>query len=143
VATEPDIDALVDAAVERHLARRAAAQPQRHVVFDQTFSGPKTGRRDAAAALRSAGFDVRDIDCPYGDHAPAAEGETDTDRAGRVRAEQALAWLVAERGTGTVPDGDDQQTLMGRAEQAASRYGFELRMHAVAFTWREGGTGGR
>lgn len=123
--------------------------PLRVVLFDQMFSGPTRSRDDAQAALRDAGFDVRTVDCPYGDDTPACEVDTDdegrpvfepeADRVDRIRAEQAQAWLVAERVSSQPPSDEDQAALMERAAGAAGRYGYTLRQHGVGWTWREGG----
>lgn len=92
----------------------------RCVLFDQTLSGPPAGADDAHASLEAAGFQVRAIDeGPYG-----RDGDT---------------WLIAETVMQSPPTADDQATLMQRATDAASRYGYATRIHGVTWGWTEGG----
>lgn len=119
----------------------------RCVVFNQTLSGPTAGRDSALEALRAAGFEVRETECPYGDNTPAAEiGEDDdggpvfeseSERVTRVRAERAKTWLVADITMPQQPSNDNQTALMQRAADASSRYGFVLRLHGAGGAWRD------
>lgn len=91
---------------------------QRCVVFEQTLAGPSKGRADAMDALRAAGFKVREADSPYG----SSDGDM---------------WVVAEQVMRREPTGADQGALIDRVAEAAERYGFALRMHAVVWAVRE------
>lgn len=141
-----DIEALVEAAVQRRIAA-LAPPPQRVVLFNLTLSGPRAGRDGADSALRAAGFQVRDTDCPYGDDTPPAEVdqtedgapvyESHEDRTARIRDEQARAWLVADMVMLREPSTADQDNLLARAAEAYERFGFALRMHGAGWTWRD------
>jgi hypothetical protein len=94
---------------------------QRVAVFEQRFSGPRAGQDTIVAALQGAGFDTRSVEHPYA---------TDPQERGTV-------WIVAEQATGEAAHVNDQQTLMARAAPIANRYGYRLRMHGVAWAWRQ------
>lgn len=91
---------------------------QRCVVFEQILAGPSRSRADALDALRAAGFDAREAGSPHGPQ------DSDT-------------WVVAERAMRSEPTGQDQAALMDRAAEAADRYGYALRMHAVVWAARD------
>lgn len=134
-----NLDELVAAAVDRHLARRAAAQPRRVHVFEQTFSGPHNTLNMAVDALTQAGYEVRRVDCPYADHAPPVDGETETDRRKRIKTEQRQAWIVAEQVHDDHPDTDQQATHLADAAAAIADHGYTLRAHGTTATHRPQG----
>lgn len=154
MATTPDdLDRLVAAAVERHLAKRA--KPTRAAVrsmcFEQTYAGPASKRAAALRALSDAALQATEVPCPYGDTSAAQivgevveNGmpvlEAERDRVKRIRLEQARAWITVEDHD-TDPDAqphdaDRQAELMGDAQHALAGLGFELRTHGVGRTSR-------
>ena len=96
-----------------------AQQPRRMVrrgFVEQTFAGPPQALRDAVNALTAAGFDAREVGCPFDDPADRAKG-----------------WVVAvARDDGPEhPDVDVQAGHMARADKAAGRHDYTRRLHGV------------